>query len=545
MREQYPFFRDGDEQTQAVIGEEAVNADLDGDYQKPYAVLTQRRLYCKNEQGNFITDASALQSASKGLLPGQNWFLGAVTACVGLTLVLLCLWYWGLGGRGRTANISYNAQQYIDDYRALEEKIPEYEQTIKDYEEAEKEIEKLQQELADIDYTSIKQEAEQVHREADRLQAAVDEATGVRTTQEEIVRNEERYIADCKNAITEAENKIKNTDTAKNNEIKSQIESLQNEISIYRSWKSEDSDLGVFYNRRLVRQNRFIPDEYETYWLFDGQKFSSTSLLRAYCGRKIEELQKEKSALQEQYIDIESLQATIEWNQTYIAESEGYLAECQQQLEEAQEVEKAARTEVNNYRPMVTAAEAKVNEVESLKANIAQKQSALDSAALSNAQSNIQRFKDSKADYKNAQSVQRKVNLFLPCLFLFAVCVATYIVLAVLKKAKLAVAMSLAATCMGLVCASLSDINLKNIQDFGWDYYYIMPPPLSIALRILPILAVILGVLALWWNRKKTVYQIVHNTGAFYFTPSVYPAEELRLFTEQVQLMREGGADGE
>ena len=68
MREQYPFFRDGDEQTQAVIGEEAVNADLDGDYQKPYAVLTQKRLYCKNEQGNFITDASALQSASKGLL---------------------------------------------------------------------------------------------------------------------------------------------------------------------------------------------------------------------------------------------------------------------------------------------------------------------------------------------------------------------------------------------------------------------------------------------------------------------------------------------
>lgn len=45
MREQYPFFRDRDEQTQAIIGEEAVNADLDGEYQKPYAVLTQKRLY--------------------------------------------------------------------------------------------------------------------------------------------------------------------------------------------------------------------------------------------------------------------------------------------------------------------------------------------------------------------------------------------------------------------------------------------------------------------------------------------------------------------
>ena len=47
MREQYPFFRDGDEKTQAIIGEEAVSTDLEGQYQKPYAVLTQKRLYCK------------------------------------------------------------------------------------------------------------------------------------------------------------------------------------------------------------------------------------------------------------------------------------------------------------------------------------------------------------------------------------------------------------------------------------------------------------------------------------------------------------------
>lgn len=55
MNSQYPFFRDEDEQTQAVIGEDVIALDLAGTYQKPYAVLTQKRLYCKNERGNYIT----------------------------------------------------------------------------------------------------------------------------------------------------------------------------------------------------------------------------------------------------------------------------------------------------------------------------------------------------------------------------------------------------------------------------------------------------------------------------------------------------------
>lgn len=126
MREQYPFFRDRDEQTQAIIGEEAVNADLDGEYQKPYAVLTQKRLYCKNEKGNFITDAATLKSAGKGLLPGQNWFLWAVAACAGLALALLCLWYWGMGGQSNTQNAYDEAQQYIEQYTALARSIPEF-----------------------------------------------------------------------------------------------------------------------------------------------------------------------------------------------------------------------------------------------------------------------------------------------------------------------------------------------------------------------------------------------------------------------------------
>lgn len=90
MREQYPFFREEDERTRAVIGADAAEADLGGEYQKPYAILTQKRLYCKNEAGNFITQSADLLKAEKGLLPGPNWFLWGAVACMAL-LVLMAL----------------------------------------------------------------------------------------------------------------------------------------------------------------------------------------------------------------------------------------------------------------------------------------------------------------------------------------------------------------------------------------------------------------------------------------------------------------------
>lgn len=65
MIETYPFFREEDERTQAVIGEDAIASDLEGTYQKPYAVLTQKRLYCKNQQGNLIVDNINLRGSSR------------------------------------------------------------------------------------------------------------------------------------------------------------------------------------------------------------------------------------------------------------------------------------------------------------------------------------------------------------------------------------------------------------------------------------------------------------------------------------------------
>lgn len=94
MIERYPFFRDTDERTRAVIGENAIAADLSGTYQKPYAVLTQKRLYCKNERGNFITEASAVRSAGVGLLPGRNGFIWGVVACAGLMFVEMVFLYF-------------------------------------------------------------------------------------------------------------------------------------------------------------------------------------------------------------------------------------------------------------------------------------------------------------------------------------------------------------------------------------------------------------------------------------------------------------------
>ncbi len=63
MKERYPFFRDESEQSQAVIGESAIESDLNGHFEKPYAILTEKHLYCKNEMGNYIVESDRLQSA--------------------------------------------------------------------------------------------------------------------------------------------------------------------------------------------------------------------------------------------------------------------------------------------------------------------------------------------------------------------------------------------------------------------------------------------------------------------------------------------------
>jgi len=89
MTEQYPFFRDEDERTQAILGADAVDADLGGTYQKPYAILTQKRLYCKNEHGNFITDVKNLrmEGQAKGTRPLFVLIAGLLMAALLLSML--------------------------------------------------------------------------------------------------------------------------------------------------------------------------------------------------------------------------------------------------------------------------------------------------------------------------------------------------------------------------------------------------------------------------------------------------------------------------
>lgn len=101
MTEKYPFFREADEQTKAVIGEDAIVADLNGTYQKPYAVLTQKRLYCKNERGNFIVGANKLLGANSVQNPTFQNLLWAVFAIDALNSVLA-----GIGIMGMIIEIS-------------------------------------------------------------------------------------------------------------------------------------------------------------------------------------------------------------------------------------------------------------------------------------------------------------------------------------------------------------------------------------------------------------------------------------------------------
>ncbi len=91
MTERYSFFQDEAEKSQAIIGESAIIADLNGTFEKPYAVLTQQRLYCKNEQGNFIVNADQIQTANRAaapIMPVLGWVVFAIAA---LSVALLAL----------------------------------------------------------------------------------------------------------------------------------------------------------------------------------------------------------------------------------------------------------------------------------------------------------------------------------------------------------------------------------------------------------------------------------------------------------------------
>ena len=87
----YSFFQSDEEETIAVIGEQAAVSDLEGTYRGPYAVLTKERLYVKNENGNFIIAATEILSAKKNAVKPLEWIYWiAVVFAVFLGIFSLC-----------------------------------------------------------------------------------------------------------------------------------------------------------------------------------------------------------------------------------------------------------------------------------------------------------------------------------------------------------------------------------------------------------------------------------------------------------------------
>ena len=544
MTETYPFFRETDEQTVAVIGEDAIAADLNGTYQKPYAVLTQKRLYCKNERGNFITDAAALRSAGKGLLPGRNWFLWAMAGCAALALALLCLWYWVLNGQEYMGGIDYWAQEYIDRYDAAERGVPDFEQTIRDYEAAQQEIEQLERQLEGADSAQLWQEVDALYREWDRRSADLNQAQREKNDKNTLVSNAKRRVSEYSKGLKDAERELANAERELANVdpgILSQVDSIREEMSYWKEWRdAKESDFSSFFvGYRSDGHTMNNP-----FWQFDGQEFDSINQIRTYCDNKMNEVQNQIFMIWPDYYNIYSLEYSVDWFQRMYYQAEAELEEYQQQLDAAQAAVDAAQKGFDDAYEAVNAAEDRARAAGRLEANIEQKQRDLSGKtfAYSNAQYMLQWLEDSESTYQDARSAQRTAGLFLPCFGVFAVCVLAVLILTVLKWTKVAVIAAAAAACAGLVCAFLATL---PAGDWMYEYYGSMESPMVIVLRVLPVLSVLLGLAALVWNRKRTVFQVVHATGAFSFVPGRYPAGELNTFAEQVKLMREGAANGQ
>lgn len=448
MTEKYPFFREKDEQTRAVVGEEAAAADLDGEYQKPYAVLTQKRLYCKNEQGNFITDAATVRSAGKGRLPGQNWFVWAAAACLALALGLLCLWYFAHGGAREMDAACERTQQVIDHYQSVESQVPEIEEKLRYYEEAQKARDEAQKEWDEKGYGAVQ----------DRLNALTD---GIEK-QKELNKSYQTGIEEAKKTIENTEDYL----------VKGPgyLAEYQEDLA-YAYEMKEKHPYMINWDRTIREANEWIP-------------------------RIQENLRNAPGQLEQARRDLERYEALL-------PAGEEKLKDMQQELNGLKD-QKTAMGEVRN--------------------RIKKNQAAMDSIRYDEHRMTLENHQADAPRYQEARDTQGKLSLFMPLLWTMIVAFVVLLACALIKGMKAAVFAAWIAGAAGwaLFCLLL-DLGAAGPM---WRLFAL----LLASLAVLP-----LGLFALWSERKKTVFQITHATGAFYFTPGLYPAEELENFTAQVE----------
>ncbi len=456
MTEQYPFFRDADERARAVIGEEAARADLDGEYQKPYAVLTQKRLYCKNEQGNFITDAAGVRSAGEGRLPGQNWFLWAVVACLTLALGLLSLWYFKWGGAGRLDGLRGDAGQIIDHYQSVESEVPEIEEKLRYYEEAQKARDEAQKEWDEKGYSAVR--------------GRIETLTSARDKQKEL---NESYQA----GIEEAQETIESTQ-----------DYMVNGPGYLAKWQE---DLAYAYEMKAQH-----PESHNWDDIF---QFAPVMIPRIQ-----ENLRNAPGQLEQARRDLEQYEALL-------PEGEEKLKDIQQEL--------------NGLQPQKTAMEEVSNRIK-------KNQASMDSIRYDEHRMTLENHQADAPRYQAARSARRVQGLVMPLLLAMIVAFVVLLSCAMIKSEKAAVFAAWAVSLLGVaLCWILSALDrFGGGNSLFWRDTFVLYILLAASLA-----ALALSLPALWWDRKRTAFRVTHATGAFYFIPGLYPAEELENFTAQVE----------
>ena len=526
MKEQYPFFRSEDEHTLAVIGEEAAASDLDGIYQKPYAVLTEKYLYCKNEGGNFITEASGLRSARKTHLRGQNWFLWGAVAFVSISLALLCLWYWGMSGKWFLAEEQHSAEAITNQYNDLKEKVPEYKKTISDYEKAQEDIEAERQRIASLrsepeyiqNKDSVTKLMNEYQKKRDKLLKAIETVEAELREQESTIKTYEEQITYFQKEIEENEKKLAAVDLEKNTQIKNRIQYLRDAIQTY----TKEINNARANNYPLMK------------WNIGDKSVSRNEYINWY-ENEITACRESLSQLQGQYVDVESLQITIESLNARYGQLSRYLEDEKEKLNPIQQRLQAAQSELSEYtleskkqQEEIDSIQDKINrvdwEIEEIEIDISQKQSFLEATPLDRLQSELQRFETLKESSNIAQATLRRVKLFHFFFITFFIALLALFLFTLTGRDKIAAIIIVISSALAFLCV----LAVGEHINFG----------MRCSIFILLALAVVFTPLLLWWSHKRIVYQISHATGTFNFTPSLYPVDEFKNFTAQVEKLK-------
>lgn len=347
--------------------------------------------------------------------------------CLILTAAALCFWHFWMEGRYSLERVDRVTGTIVWEYEKFEAGIPAREELLKTYEDLGKELKRLEEELADLDPQQVEKEVTWARVRTQELQRARDKVQETRDSRARSVSDIKSYIAEYNRALAEAERKIENTDKEKNNELKSQIDALQKELSMWNGWKNAtDDELWKFRRTKTIREGRF----------------------------------------EERKARVDELNASI-------------TAACAQR----------------------------------------------DAIPYEAIREEMQRHEADEANYRAARHLRWELKLVVPVFGALLLCALAALVLGILRRTKAAVFtgwITAGAWAVGIVAlASLVNSVGAGYDEYGYGWYggyEPVPSPLA-----LPIAALLLGALALWWDRKRTVFRVVHTTGEFFCPQPVFP----------------------